>query len=334
MTTVRKAIISVALIATIAIVIFQMYELGVTTANDSVGEVVVEIPKGATARKVAAILKENGVLEDAFLFEAEARITGDAKKLRSGEYRLKKNLSVRETLSTLVEGKTILYRVTIPEGLTIKEVGALLEEKGIALKEKFIEAASDPDIISQRNIPATSLEGYLFPETYNFPKNTTEPEIVEAMVMAFFSAVQKAGINPEGDPAKLLRLVTLASLIEKETSVDSEREVVSSVYTNRLRIGMLLQCDPTVIYALPAFDGNIRRKDLSYDSPYNTYRYPGLPPGPIANPGVASLKAAENPAKTPYFYFVATGGKDHVFSRTLAEHNRAVRKYQLRGRKK
>lgn len=325
-----------ALVLSLAVMagLYQLYEWQVTKPHDGAGAVTINIPKGATGRHVAAILKSNDVIGSSFLFELEARIAGAASKLKLGEYRLKKNLSIKQVLTRLTMGRTVLYPVTIPEGLTIKEIGALLQKKEVVTEISFMAAATDPDLISRYKIPADSLEGYIFPETYNFPKDVAATQVVEVMLKTFFEAVSTLGGDIIADPDALLRLVTLASLIEKETAVDDERTLVASVYTNRLKRGMLLQCDPTVIYALPDFDGNIRKKDLSYDSPYNTYRYPGLPPGPIASPGLLSIGAALAPAQTKFLYFVAKEEKRHHFSATLTEHNRAVKKYQKGGRKK
>ena len=265
---------------------------------------VVDIPKGATARKVAAILKEKGIVRKLLFVRGRSAYLGaTAKRLRSGEYMLRKDRSIRDTLATLVEGKTILYRITIPEGLTIKEIGSLLAKKGVVTKRKVYRGGARPlTSFPVAIFPPPRLKGTCFRRHTVFQKNTTEKELVKAMVATFFDTVKKAGVNPEGRTRQgFLRLVTLASLIEKETSIDSEREIVASVYTNRLKKGMLLQCDPTVIYALPSFDGNIRRKDLFYDSPYNTYLYPGLPPGPIANPGIASFKSGREPGQNSLF---------------------------------
>ncbi|MFQ5717561.1 MAG: endolytic transglycosylase MltG, partial [Nitrospinales bacterium] len=190
----------------------------------------------------------------------------------------------------------------------------------------------DRSLIDSLDIPGENLEGYLFPETYHFDKNTDERAIVKTMVDTF----KRRALKPEYlDRARELgfsfhKIITLASLIEKETGREDERELISAVFHNRLRKNMRLQCDPTVIYALKNFDGNLRKKDLGIDSPYNTYRYAGLPPGPIANPGLESIRAALYPASANYIYFVSKQNGSHEFSSALADHNRAVRKYQLK----
>lgn len=202
----------------------------------------------------------------------------------------------------------------------------------MANARKFIQQTRDRSLIDSLDIPGENLEGYLFPETYHFDKNTDERAIVKTMVDTF----KRRALKPEYlDRARELgfsfhKIITLASLIEKETGREDERELISAVFHNRLRKNMRLQCDPTVIYALKNFDGNLRKKDLGIDSPYNTYRYAGLPPGPIANPGLESIRAALYPASANYIYFVSKQNGSHEFSSALADHNRAVRKYQLK----
>ncbi len=293
------------------------------------GTVDITIPTGGAARSVARTLAEAKVVESAILFEWLVRYRSLSGSLKAGDYRLARGVSMRRTLETLVKGKTLLIPVTIPEGLTIREMALPLATAGFAgAAEDFVTLATDRATATREGIPASSLEGYLFPETYHFPKNVTGEAILHTMLAEFRRVVRDALPGPiASDPAKLHATVTLASLIEKETAIPDERELVASVYANRLRIGMRLQCDPTVIYALPNFDGDIRKKDLSYDSPYNTYRYAGLPPGPIAAPGRGALMAAVNPAETSYLYFVADGKGGHRFSKSLAEHNKAVRQY-------
>ena len=223
--------------------------------------------------------------------------------------------------------------MTIPEGLTIPEIAQALEKSNIVTADDFLNAVAELAQSKEWGIPAESLEGYLFPETYSFRKGVSAESVAREMVNTFYKQI--ATVAPDGfldDPEALHEIVTLASIIEKETGAEHERKIISAVFTNRLKKNMLLQSDPTVIYALPKFDGNIRRKDLSYDSPYNTYKYPGLPPGPIASPGLGSLDAALSPASESYLYFVSKNNGEHHFSKTLREHNNAVRKYQLNKR--
>lgn len=322
-----KKVLLFLITATLALLAF--YTIETKRAGTGNGDVIVEIRRGATLRGVANKLVSEKIISSPMVFEVAARLGGAAKKIHAGEFLLQRSSSINEIIKQLTYGKTILRPVTIPEGLTIREIGRKLENMGFATEESFIAATYDKKLLASFNIPAESMEGYLFPETYHFPKGITAKNIAKTMLKMFFSQVSE--VIPEDEiknRARLHKVITLASLIEKETAVKSERKTISSVFTNRLKKKMLLQCDPTVIYALPEFDGNIRKKDLEYDSPYNTYRYRGLPPGPIANPGLASIDAANYPADTKYIYFVAKNNGEHLFSSTLKEHNRAVAKYQ------
>ncbi len=226
-------------------------------------------------------------------------------------------------------GKGVFRRVTIPEGLTVSEVADLLDKAGIANKERFLMESEDPELLSSLQLDGKGLEGYLFPDTYYFTPFATEKDVIIAMVEEFRKA-----FNPEmvaqskAIGLDLHQVVTLASLIEKETGFNEERALVSAVFHNRLKLGIPLQSDPTVIYGLKNFSGTLTRKDLESPSPYNTYRIQGLPPGPICNPGVSSLTAALNPAQVPYLYFVSKNDGSHLFSVNLQDHNRAVRIYQ------
>jgi UPF0755 protein len=236
-----------------------------------------------------------------------------------------------EILHRLHSGSVVLYSVTIPEGLTLADISEILEKKGFLKKERFFSLVLDPELLNKYRIPSDTAEGYLFPETYHFPRGASGREIVEHMLKTFQKKVYPLfhRYGPERG-LTLHEIVTLASLIEKETSVSEERSLVSAVFHNRLVQGMKLQADPTVIYSLPQFDGNIRKQDLSFDSPYNTYVYPGLPPGPISNAGLDSIRAALRPAEVDYLYFVARNNGTHEFSLDLKSHLRAVEKYQLR----
>ena len=296
--------------------------------NNGAGEAIVEISKGDPVTVIADKLIDAGVIKSQTLFKLEARITGATMK--AGEFSIPRNLSTRDVIVYLAKGKALLHKVTIREGLTIPEIAQVLEQAGIVAAKEFETAVADLVLSNEWNIPGDRLEGYLFPETYNFPKGTSAEDVAREMVKTFYKQI--ATVAPQevlNDPKRLHEVVTLASIIEKETGAEHERKTISAVFTNRLKKGMLLQTDPTVIYALPKFDGNIRKKDLSYDSPYNTYKYPGLPPGPIASPGLGSLDAALHPTDEKYLYFVSKNNGEHYFSKTLVEHNQAVRMYQL-----
>jgi UPF0755 protein len=242
-------------------------------------------------------------------------------------------MSVHDVVQKIVRGDVYLLVITFPEGLTIKQMAALYESRGFGPASAFISAARDPRLIQSRDPDARDLEGYLFPDTYTLPRHSTAPQLVSRMVAAFEKALTPELRQHAGARGLSVReLVTLASIVEKETGKADERPLVAAVYANRLKIGMGLQCDPTVIYALERagrFNGNLTRDDLhNYDSPYNTYKYSGLPPGPIASPGRASLEAAAHPADVPYLYFVSRNDGTHAFAATLSEHNRNVFEYQ------
>ena len=293
--------------------------------------VIVEIPRGASSREMARLLEESGVIRSANHFLI-ARTWRSKDVLQAGEYQFVRPVSVSEAYDKLVRGEVLLHAVTIPEGLTRFEVAEAVAEAGFGTKERFLELTGDPKPIHDLFPDARSLEGCLYPETYNFPRATGPEKVLEAMLRAFRGAFEQAAKGSETalEPYEAL---TLASLIEKETGVDSERPLVSSVYYNRMRLGMLLQCDPTIIYGLlleSRYRGKIYESDIRDPHAYNTYVHPGLPPGPIANPGLASLRAAYHPAKSDFLYFVAeaAGKPSHVFSKNLTAHNRAVSRYR------
>lgn len=293
---------------------------------------IVSITPGMPLKKISATLAKQNLIRNAISFQLLAHLQKKQGQIQVGEYELSPSMTPKEILARVTSGKTILHAVTIPEGYRITEIAALLEERGLANREEFIKQSQDSELIQSTGIPASSLEGYLFPETYHFSRNTSERKIIQKMLNTFKEQVAAPELK---DRAKALNLsfhqiVTLASLIEKETGVDEERKIISSVFHNRLKKNMRLQTDPTVIYAISNFDGNIRKKDLSIDSPYNTYKYRGLPPGPIASPGLQSILAALAPNDTGYLYFVSRKDGSHQFSSNLIDHNRAVQKYQLR----
>ncbi len=333
----RKSLILllVALLLMLALPAY-LYEAIFTPVADKPQKKIIEIKPGMGTNQIASMLENSGIIKSAKGFAVIARARGISKELKAGEYELDLSRTPAEILKDILKGKVKLRQVTVAEGLTIKETAANIMKAGFGDSESIISAAKDPAILDRFGITAKSAEGYLFPETYHFEKDVTAGEIVAKMILTFNEKVAK--IKAKYQPASPLtfsEIVTLASIIEKETGDKSEYRLVSAVYNNRIKKGMRLQADPTVIYALPNFDGNIRRKDLRYDSPYNTYMYAGLPPGPIANPGLEAIEAAYIPAKVDYLYFVATeaGGK-HYFSKTYKEHQKAVRKYQLRRKKR
>jgi UPF0755 protein len=293
----------------------------------------VEIPAGAGTRSIGARLVAAGVVRDTITFRIALALSGQAKHLKAGEYRFDQAITPRDAIAKIARGEVYVITVTFPEGLAIADMAKIFELHGFGPAAAFVDAAKDAALIRALDPSARDLEGYLFPETYAVPRRTPASKLVALMVerfeKVFTSDLRKAAADRG---LSVRQAVTLASIVEKETAKAEERPLVAAVYTNRLRVGMPLQCDPTVIYALVKsgrYDGNIHKVDLAYDSPYNTYRYPGLPPGPIASPGRASLEAAVHPADAEFLYFVSRNDGSHEFARTLDEHNRNVLKFQI-----
>jgi UPF0755 protein len=293
----------------------------------------VELPAGAGSRAIGDRLVSAGIVRDPWTFRVALYLSGEGRHLKAGEYRFDRAMAPAEVIAKIARGDVFVISVTFPEGLTVDEMSKIFEAHGLGTAASFVQAARDPSPVKDLDPSAKDLEGYLFPETYAVPRKTDAAKLVRQMVAGFEHA-----LTPETRAAAAERqltvrqLVTLASIVEKETAKAEERPLVAAVYTNRLRIGMPLQCDPTVIYALTRagrYDGNLHHESLSFDSPYNTYRYAGLPPGPIASPGRASLEAAARPADAEYLYFVSRNDGSHEFARTLDEHNRNVQKYQV-----
>jgi UPF0755 protein len=296
-------------------------------------EVFVEIAPGSGPARMARQLADAGVIRSRAAFRAAVALQGAGRRLQAGEYRFDAPLTPSDVVARLARGDVYLRPITFREGLTIRQMAALYEERGFGPRIEFERAAANGERIAAIDPGAPDLEGYLFPDTYTLPRSITADQLVERMVKRFESALT-ADLREKAARRGLSvrELVTLASLVEKETARAEERRLVAAVYANRLKIGMGLQCDPTVIYALERagqYDGNLTRAGLQIDSPYNTYRYAGLPPGPIAAPGKASLEAAADPADVPYLYFVSRNDGSHAFAATLAEHNRNVHEWQV-----
>jgi UPF0755 protein len=297
-------------------------------------EVFVDIPTGEGPRAIERRLVDAGIVRDAVTFRVALMLSGRARELKAGEYRFERPVSPNDVVGVIASGQVYKRLLTFREGLTIDEMARVFEERGFGAAAEFSAAASNAALIRDLDPEATDLEGYLFPETYALPRRTPAADLVAQMVANFkrvFDESLRATARAEG--LSVRQVVTLASLIEKETGRAEERPLVAAVYRNRLSAGIGMQADPTVIYAMQkagAYDGNISRADLQFDSPYNTYRYAGLPPGPIAAPGRASLEATLAPAEAKYLYFVSRNDGSHVFAETLAEHNRNVFEWQVK----
>ncbi|HEY0514339.1 MAG TPA: endolytic transglycosylase MltG [Thermoanaerobaculia bacterium] len=296
-------------------------------------EKLVTIPPGTAAGQVLDKLERAGVIVNGKLARIYLVFKGNPK-LQAGQYLFKGAKTTPQVLGMLVRGQTVSRFVTIVEGLTLEEIADQLARAKFGRREVFLDLMRSPKLIADLDPDAPDLEGYLFPETYNFASGTREREIVETLVKTFRRRFER-DVRPliaQGPPGRTVRrIVTLASIVEKEAKASSDRPLIAAVYRNRLDRRIGLAADPTVIYALKRvgrWNGNIRKEDLRMDSPYNTYRYAGLPPGPICSPGLASLAAAAAPADVPYLYFVSRNDGTHVFAQTLAEHNRNVEIWQ------
>jgi len=289
-----------------------------------------EVKRGQSTATILQRLQKEGILRDEWIPLVYMKLLRSRDSLKAGVYEFDKPLAAVDVVDKLVRGDVILKTITVREGLDRFAIAKLFTAEKLGTEEEWDKITSDADLIRDIAPDAESLEGYLFPDTYKFDPGTPAKTIAGAMVANFRKhwgneiALITTGLTPH-------QTVTLASIVETEAQLPQERPVVASVYINRVRRRMLLGADPTVIYALKLagrWDGNIRKPDLQMESPYNTYKSPGLPPGPIANPGLASLRAAAAPATTPYLYFVARNDGSHVFATNNADHNRNVEKYQ------
>jgi UPF0755 protein len=296
-------------------------------------EQLVTIRQGAGTAEIGRVLAEAQVIKDARVFRTAVWWTGQGRSLKAGEYRFDRALTPVDVAGLLARGEVYTRKLTFPEGLTVEEMSRLYEMRGFGRARDFVEAAHGVQRIADLDPAATDLEGYLFPETYALARNGSAGSLIDRMLDRFrtvYGEQMRARAAAQGLTTR--QLVTLASIVEKETGKAEERPIIAAVFRNRLKIGMPLQADPTVVYALQRahrYDGNIRKDDLSMESGYNTYKYPGLPPGPIASPGKASLEAALMPADVSYLYFVSRNDGSHVFATTLAEHANNVRKFQV-----
>ncbi|MGI9430630.1 MAG: endolytic transglycosylase MltG [Myxococcota bacterium] len=281
--------------------------------------VVFRVASGARLGPVAVELEERGLIRSALAFTAHARIAERASDLRAGEYELDPSASGPEILERLTLGQVRTHAVSIPEGLRLTEIADRLAEAELVDRDAFLEVASDPEFAAELGVEGDDLEGYLFPETYRLARGLEAREVARALVDEFMRVWREIEPTATEQGLSMKQVTTLASIIEKETGAPQERPLIAAVFLNRMRRGMRLETDPTVIYGIPDFDGNLRRVHLEdATNPYNTYRIPGLPPGPIASPGEASLRAVIEPADTPYIFFVARGDGSgtHHFSVT------------------
>jgi UPF0755 protein len=333
---VKRALAAIALLALLgsgaAAVLLQRWWQTSLGAPERSQTVIVDVPGGASFRSVAAQLEAQGVIRDARAFGWLARLEKKDGALKVGEYEIEPGLDAHAVLDLLVSGRVRLHVVSIPEGLTLVDIAQRVSDAGFGTADEFVALARDPALAKGHGIPGDTLEGFLFPETYRFPRGASAREVIAAQLAQFERAwAEVAPLARRRGMAKR-DVVILASLIEKETGAPEERPLISAVFHNRLAKRMRLETDPSVIYGVANFDGNLRRVHLEDESnPYNTYRIPALPPGPIANPGLASLRAAVEPTPgVDFLFFVARGDGTHEFTTNYREHVNAVNRWQLR----
>lgn len=323
--------IIITVLTAVILMITHVYAFLYTAPSREKTEKIVFVPQGASFNIIARKLEGEGVITDAGKFSLLAKFKGAITRIKAGEYEFTTAMTPTEILSMMVNGQVKDYTITILEGYTIREIAVVLSAMNIVDKNEFTAKATDAAFAASLGLEGESVEGYLFPDTYRFTKGMASEEIIKRMVQRFDRVYSEIIFKkPEWLRMNKRQIVTLASIIEKETGDTSESNLISAVFHNRIKKKMRLESDPTVIYGIKNFNGNLTRKHLLAKTPYNTYRIYGLPPGPISNPGRASLGAAIAPSPDTYLYFVSKNNGSHHFSRNLKEHNRAVYYYQKR----
>lgn len=323
-----RHLLTLGLLGSICMVIL----LGITWYfNSSPGfmsDEIIKIDRGTTLRETAEMLKSRNLITSENFFIVLARISGNTS-VKTGKYRIYSGMSSLDILQRITRGHVMVQRVTIPEGFNLYQIADRLESEGITSEDSFLYYALDENYLRSIGIHAPSAEGYLFPETYNFPEDSDARDIIQWMHNQMRKELEGMDLSSMADlNMNVHKLLTMASLIEEEATVKKERDLISAVFHNRLKLGMRLYCDPTVRYAVKKFTGRITYKDLESDSPFNTYRHGGYPPTPISSPGRGAIQAALNPADVSYLYFVSRNDGSHYFSKTLSRHNKAVEYYQ------
>ena len=331
---------AMSLLLLITLISLSLYQ-GVTAAlfllfpaaPTSKSEFLVEVKKGQVPTELVHLLAEKGVVSDAKRFYWYGRITGQWKHLKTGEYRVTPSMNPREILGTLTSGISVTFPIVIHEGDNLYQVAEQIRSRGLGNEAAFIKLCQNQTFISKLGLvpPPPSLEGYLFPDTYLFSRLTTDEEKIRQMVRRFTAVWgQKQELQAKQMGLTRQQVITLASIVEKETGAPNERPMVSSIFHNRLKKRMRLQSDPTTIYGMwYRYKGKIHKSDLLENTPYNTYKISGLPAGPISNPGLEAIEATLNPAQSEYFYFVSHNDGTHAFSKTFGEHQQAVTRFQL-----
>lgn len=331
----RQGLIICSIVSIVAMLLyasFHHYAESPVSSEDR--QLEIKIDRGKSFSDIVSLLDDAGLITQKNYFLLLAHLRGAPKNIKAGEYELNSSMTPSCIIESLMEGRVKVYSITIPEGFTVRQIAARLAANGIVDESRFISLTRDEKLLSSLEIKGTSAEGYLFPETYLFSRFMGESQVIKFMVDCFWSM-----ITPEmKGRAKELgftfnEIVTLASIIEKEGGGKDEKPTVAAVFQNRLKRGMRLQSDPTVIYDIDNFDGNLKKSHLEEKTPHNTYQIGGLPPGPICNPGMDSILAALYPAPVDYLYFVSKRDGSHHFSSNLKSHNEAVTTYQIKRRK-
>lgn len=323
----KTVITSVVILSAATFLIMFFYAYSQINAEYSGPETYFTVNSGEGFSSVNYRLRKEGIISNARAFHYYTKFKGELQSIKAGTYKITDGTSMSQVLEALTSGVGELTRVTIPEGKNLYEIGKILEEKKITSYLDFVAAAKDPETVKRLGIDAPSVEGYLFPETYNFAPNTPAPLVVSTFLRQFQSKVKD--INLQTETLTPHEVVILASIVEKETGAKWERPTIAGVYLNRLKKGMRLQADPTTIYGIwETFDGNLKRSHLLEKTDYNTYKMSGLPLGPIANPSLAAIKAVLNPKEHKFFFFVSKNDGTHVFSPTYKEHKAAVDYWQ------
>jgi len=331
----KKLIFSITIVCIViaSIFILNFYSYCITPYSSTPVDITINIPEGTSFKKVSLLLAEKNIIRKSIRFSILAKLKNAEQKIKTGEYCMTTPMSPVEVLDKLIKGEVIIHSVTIPEGKNIFDIAKIMEKAGLGSAAGTLEKMRDPEFIKSLGIEEESLEGFLFPDTYHFSRKTVPEKILRRMV-ARHNRIINTKIKKEAEQKGMTikEVIILASLVEKETARVFEKPLIAAVFLNRLKKGMRLECDPTVIYGVklndPNFNTRLRTKQLREETPYNTYRIFGLPKGPICNPGLGSIQAVLNPAETDYLYFVSKNNGVHQFSATLREHNQAVYTYQ------
>ena len=333
--TIRK-LICVTLFTVLSLGIFfaLLFNYAVNPINDRNDTITVDIPRGTSFLVSVDILEKAGIIRQKFLFYLLVISKKAQRHIRAGEYEIVTSMSPLEIIDKLVRGEIVAQDITIPEDYTVHEIAALIASFNLVDEKSFLDLATDVKFLASLGIKGNNAEGYLYPETYRMDKSMSAKEIIRIMVNQFWKMFTPEMQKRADDLGMTIpQVITLASLIGKESGYKDEKPMISAVFYNRLKKGMKLQCDPTAVYDLKPFTGTIKRKHLTRSTPHNTYVIDGLPPGPIANPAIDSLHAALYPAPVDYLYFVSNNNGSHHFSSNLSTHNKAVLKYQFERKK-